>query len=99
MDREEIERVSPAAWTWGERAPFRAIVTQTADPRWRELDFSLFPDLEVIYDGRNSLRGGRVARPRLVLRRRCAGATGRAATAPPGGRDGGRRTLTHDGRR
>ena len=56
LDRDEIERVSPAAWTWGEPAPFRAIVTQTADPRWRELDLSLFPDLEVIYDGRNSLR-------------------------------------------
>jgi nucleotide sugar dehydrogenase len=42
--------------TWGQTAPFRAIVTQTADPLWRSLDFSLYPSLEVILDGRNSLR-------------------------------------------
>jgi UDP-N-acetyl-D-mannosaminuronic acid dehydrogenase len=84
MDREEIERVSPAAWTWGERAPFRAIVTQTADPRWRELDFSLFPDLEVIYDGRNSLRG--VALPDRVsyFGVGVPARPGRAATASAG---------------
>ena len=34
----------------------RAIVTQTADPAFRRLDAGWFPDLEVILDGRNSLR-------------------------------------------
>ena len=34
----------------------RAIVTQTADPAFRRLDFGVVPDLEVIVDGRNSLR-------------------------------------------
>ena len=32
-------------------------MTQTADKLWSEIDFSLFPDLELILDGRNSLRG------------------------------------------
>ena len=35
---------------------FRAIITQTADPQWRELDFAAFPELEILFDGRNSLR-------------------------------------------
>ena len=32
-----------------------AIVTQTADPRWGELEAGWFPDLAVVVDGRNSL--------------------------------------------
>jgi hypothetical protein len=31
-------------------------VTQTADALWPKIDLSLFPKLEVIFDGRNSLR-------------------------------------------
>ena len=34
----------------------RAIVVQTADPIFRELDMGWFPHLEVLLDGRNSLR-------------------------------------------
>ncbi len=32
-------------------------MTQTADPRFRTLDFGWFPQLEVVFDGRNGLRG------------------------------------------
>ena len=32
-------------------------MTQTADPLFTTLDLGLFPDLEVMFDGRNSLRG------------------------------------------
>ena len=53
---EEIGRCCAVAYAWGQPAPFRAIVTQTADKLWERLDFSLFPALEVILDGRNSLR-------------------------------------------
>jgi nucleotide sugar dehydrogenase len=53
---DEVERCCATPWEWGTPAPFRAIVTQTGDGRWLELDFGLFPELEVIYDGRNSLR-------------------------------------------
>ena len=53
---EDIDRCCATPYHWGEPAPFRAIVTQTADKLWNELDFSLFPKLEVILDGRNSLR-------------------------------------------
>ena len=56
----EIEACCARPWTWGESGPFRAIVTQTADPRWLDLSPAWFPDLEIVYDGRNSLR-------RLVL--------------------------------
>jgi nucleotide sugar dehydrogenase len=43
-------------WSWGTTGPFRAIVTQTADPRFAELSPAWFPDLEVVFDGRDSLR-------------------------------------------
>ena len=45
----------------------RAIVTQTADPRWLDLDAAWFPDLRLLLDGRNSLDG--LAIPAGVTRR------------------------------
>jgi nucleotide sugar dehydrogenase len=53
---EEIERCCATAWTWGQPSPARAIVTQTGDVLWRDLDYSWFPDLALLFDGRNSLR-------------------------------------------
>ncbi|HEY7132027.1 MAG TPA: nucleotide sugar dehydrogenase [Candidatus Limnocylindrales bacterium] len=53
---EEIARNGATPWTWGERAPFRAIITQTGDPLFNELDATWFPDLAVVFDGRDSLR-------------------------------------------
>jgi hypothetical protein len=47
-------------WAWGTPGPFRAIVTQTADPAFRALDPAWFPELEVLFDGRDSLRELRV---------------------------------------
>lgn len=52
----EIEALGARAWTWGEPGPFRAVITQTADRQFAGLDASWFPDLAVVYDGRNSLR-------------------------------------------
>ena len=43
-------------WRWGEPGTFRAVVTQTGDPRSPTLDPAWFPELEVVFDGRNSLR-------------------------------------------
>ena len=55
---EEIARTGATPWTWGEPAPdVRAIVTQTADPLWDQLDLAWFPSLAMVYDGRNSLGG------------------------------------------
>ncbi len=54
---DEIARWSVTPYHWGERSNARAIVTQTADPRFRSLDFGLFPDLKIVFDGRNGLRG------------------------------------------
>ena len=54
---EEIARSGAIPWAWGESAPFRAVITQTADPLFGTLDPAWFPDLEVIFDGRDSLRG------------------------------------------
>ncbi len=53
---DEVERCCAAPYRWGDGGPFRAIVTQTADPLFRSLDFATFPDLAVVFDGRNSLR-------------------------------------------
>ncbi|MGD0018894.1 MAG: nucleotide sugar dehydrogenase [Candidatus Limnocylindrales bacterium] len=56
LSDEEIERNCARPYHWGEPAPFRAIVAQTGDRLWQTIDFSLFPKLEVLFDGRNSLR-------------------------------------------
>jgi hypothetical protein len=56
LSPEETARCCATPWTWGEPGAFRAIVTQTADPRFGELDPSWFPELEVVFDGRDSLR-------------------------------------------
>jgi nucleotide sugar dehydrogenase len=56
MTAEEIEGWSARAYRWGEGGPYRAIVTQTADPLFRTLDLTAFPQLSILYDGRNGLR-------------------------------------------
>ena len=56
LSDEEIERSDATPWTWATPAPgVAAIVTQTGDPTWAGLDPAWFPDLRVVYDGRNSL--------------------------------------------
>ena len=69
LSAEEVTAATGAApWTWGSAAPgVRAIVTQTGDPRWAELDAAWFPDLAVVLDGRNSL-GGVTAWPGVTRR-------------------------------
>jgi nucleotide sugar dehydrogenase len=56
LTADEITALGATPWAWGTRGPFRAVVTQTADPRFATLDPAWFPDLAVVYDGRNSLR-------------------------------------------
>jgi UDP-N-acetyl-D-mannosaminuronate dehydrogenase len=56
LSPEETARCCATSWSWGEAGPYQAIVTQTADPRFGELDLSWFPELEVVFDGRDSLR-------------------------------------------
>ena len=57
LTAEEIEGCCAAPWEWGATSDVRAVITQTADPRFRELDFRWFPQLKLLFDGRNSLRG------------------------------------------
>jgi len=52
----EVERWGATPYHWGDGGPFKAIVTQTADPLFRALDPAAFPELAVVFDGRNSLR-------------------------------------------
>jgi UDP-N-acetyl-D-mannosaminuronic acid dehydrogenase len=67
LSDEEIARTGATPWPWGELAPgVRAIVTQTADPLWRELDPDWFPNLAMVYDGRNSLADLGAALPASV---------------------------------
>jgi nucleotide sugar dehydrogenase len=56
LSADEVTRRGARPYKWGEAAPFRAILTQTGDALWRSLDLSLFPDLRVLLDGRNSVR-------------------------------------------
>ncbi len=53
---EEIRALGAEPWHWSNPGPFRAIVSQTADPAFSGLDAAWFADLRVVYDGRNSLR-------------------------------------------
>ncbi len=73
LSNDVIERCCATPYQWGQPAPFRAIVTQTADKLWQQIDFSLFPKLEAIVDGRNSLRDVGTAGGRPLRRRRGAG--------------------------
>ena len=52
----EIVALGARPWSWGQSGQFRAIVTQTADKQFAALDPAWFPQLSVVYDGRNSLR-------------------------------------------
>ena len=58
VNDDEISRISAEPWSWGVAAPeVAAIVTQTAEPRWNDLDLGWFPNLHLVLDGRNSLEG------------------------------------------
>ena len=57
LDDDEVTGVGALPWHWGSPAPgVRAVVTQTADPLFASLDAAWFPDLNLVLDGRNSLR-------------------------------------------
>ena len=56
LDAAETAALGARPWTWGAAAPARAILTQTGDPRFGDLDAAWFPELRAVYDGRNSLR-------------------------------------------
>jgi nucleotide sugar dehydrogenase len=60
LEPAEVEALGARPWAWGAPGPFRAIVTQTADRRYAQLEPAWFPELAVVYDGRNSLRGLRL---------------------------------------
>jgi nucleotide sugar dehydrogenase len=68
MTDAEVVRTGAIPWTWGRLEPqVQAIITQTADPAWAELDAAWFPGLRVVLDGRNSL--GDLALPDRVAYR------------------------------
>jgi nucleotide sugar dehydrogenase len=56
LDAGEVEALGARPYRWGEPSDARAIVSQTADPQFAELDPTAFPELALVYDGRNSLR-------------------------------------------
>jgi nucleotide sugar dehydrogenase len=65
---DDVRSVGAEPWSWGSTTPgVRAIITQTADPRWGDLDGTWFPDLAIVVDGRNSL--GSLELPAGVRRR------------------------------
>jgi nucleotide sugar dehydrogenase len=51
----ETAALGAEPWAWGTPSEARAVVTQTADPRWLELDSGWFPEVLLLVDGRNSL--------------------------------------------
>jgi UDP-N-acetyl-D-mannosaminuronate dehydrogenase len=73
----EVAALGAEPYRWGEDSEARAVVTQTADPRWATLDAQRFAALQVLYDGRNSVRG--LALPARVVYH---GVGGSAANRP-----------------
>ena len=67
LDADRVDRLGARPYRWGESSEARALITQTGDSRWRELDFAWLPKLEMLFDGRNSMR--RVSRPARVAYR------------------------------
>ncbi len=80
MVDDEVAALGARPWHWGESAPIRAIVTQTADRQFATLDAAWFPELLTVFDGRNSLRS--LALPEGVA---YAGVGVQAATRRPAG--------------
>lgn len=56
LSDEEIARTGATPYHWGDSSDARAIVTQTGDPLFATIDLAQFPRLDMIFDGRNSLR-------------------------------------------
>jgi UDP-N-acetyl-D-mannosaminuronic acid dehydrogenase len=56
MDPDEVVHFGARPWEWGRPSDARAIVIQTADPVFRDIDMGWFPDLAVVFDGRNALQ-------------------------------------------
>ena len=57
MTDDEVRAHGAEPYAWGTPSDVRAIVTQTGDPRWLDLDAAWFPDLAILVDGRNTLTG------------------------------------------
>jgi UDP-N-acetyl-D-mannosaminuronic acid dehydrogenase len=57
MTPDEIRGFGVEPWSWASDSDVRAVVIQTADPVFRDLDVGWFPDLVTILDGRDVLRG------------------------------------------
>jgi nucleotide sugar dehydrogenase len=55
LTADEIARSGAEPYRWGSPAPVEAVVVQTADPRFAQLDLAWFPALRILYDGRNRL--------------------------------------------
>jgi UDP-N-acetyl-D-mannosaminuronic acid dehydrogenase len=56
LTADEIRGFGAEPWDGASQSDARVIVVQTADPTFRDLDLDSFPDLEVVFDGRDSLR-------------------------------------------
>jgi nucleotide sugar dehydrogenase len=57
LSDDEVAALGARPWHWGEPGPFRAVVSQTGDRRFGTFDPAWFPEMRVVFDGRNSLRG------------------------------------------
>jgi nucleotide sugar dehydrogenase len=93
LDDADVERLGARPWAWGEPSDARAIVVQTGDARFRELDLERFPELRILFDGRNTLRD--LPRPDQVRYVGVGFPSGRES----GGRSGRRQVVAAAGAR
>jgi len=57
MTDDAVRAVGAEPYAWGSSSDARAIVTQTGDPQWQNVNPAWFPDLAIVVDGRNTLSG------------------------------------------
>ncbi len=57
LSDDEVRALGVEPYAWGAPSDARAIVTQTGDRRWADLEPAWFPELAILVDGRNTLAG------------------------------------------
>ncbi|HJW21190.1 MAG TPA: nucleotide sugar dehydrogenase [Candidatus Limnocylindrales bacterium] len=55
LSAQEVEQLGAIPWAWSQPVKARAIALQTGDAAWQRIDWSWFPALELVYDGRNAV--------------------------------------------
>jgi nucleotide sugar dehydrogenase len=57
LSDDDVRGLGVSPYQWGASSEATVLITQTADPRWLDIDLATLPRLTMVLDGRNSLGG------------------------------------------